>query len=173
MFPIFLNICGMGVETEPAAASAASLSLDGARRALEDASRRTRQLIDTANDAVVSIDHRSVIVDWNRTAETMFGWSREEAVGRILTDLIVPPQHREAHHRGLGRFLAERSQQGILNRRVETTALARDGREFDIELSVWPVEAGDGSITFSAFIRDISRRKRNEQTLRATQEKYR
>ena len=173
MFPIFLNIPGMGVETEPAAASAASLSLDGARRALEDASRRTRQLIDTANDAVVSIDHKSVIVDWNRTAETMFGWSREEAVGRILTDLIVPPQHREAHHRGLGRFLAERSQQGILNRRVETTALARDGREFDIELSVWPVEAGDGSITFSAFIRDISRRKRNEQTLRATQEKYR
>ena len=73
MFPIFLNICGMGVETEPAAASAASLSLDGARRALEDASRRTRQLIDTANDAVVSIDHKSVIVDWNRTAETMFG----------------------------------------------------------------------------------------------------
>ena len=162
----------MGVETEPAA-SAASLSLDGARRALEDASRRTRQLIDTANDAVVSIDHLSVIVDWNRTAETMFGWSREEAVGRILTDLIVPPQHREAHHRGLARFLAERSHQGILNRRVETTALARDGREFDIELAVWPVEGGDGSITFSAFIRDISRRKRNEQTLRATQEKYR
>jgi len=84
----------MGVETEPAANSTAPLSLDGARRALEDASRRTRQLIDTANDAVVSIDDRSIIVDWNRTAETMFGWSREEAVGRVLTDLIVPQQHR-------------------------------------------------------------------------------
>jgi PAS domain S-box-containing protein len=162
----------MGEDTGTAD-SAASLSLDGARRALEDASRRTRQLIDTANDAVVSIDRRSVIVDWNRTAETMFGWSREEAVGRVLTELIVPPQHREAHHHGLARFLADRGQGGILNRRVETTALARDGREFDIELAVWPVEAGDGEITFSAFIRDISRRKRNEQTLRATQEKYR
>ena len=163
----------MGVETEPAANSTASLSLDGARRALEDASRRTRQLIDTANDAVVSIDDRSIIVDWNRTAETMFGWSREEAVGRVLTDLIVPQQHREAHHRGLARFLNDRSHRGILNRRVETTALARDGREFDIELSVWPVESADGTVTFSAFIRDISRRKRNEGVLRATQEKYR
>ena len=163
----------MGVETEPAANSTASLSLDGARRALEDASRRTRQLIDTANDAVVSIDDRSIIVDWNRTAETMFGWSREEAVGRVLTDLIVPQQHREAHHRGLARFLNDRSHRGILNRRVETTALARDGREFDIELSVWPVESADGAVTFSAFIRDISRRKRNEGVLRATQEKYR
>jgi len=163
----------MGVETEPGATSAASLSLDGARRALEDASRRTRQLIDTANDAVVSIDDGSVLVDWNRTAETMFGWSRDEAVGRVLTDLIVPPQHREAHHRGLAMFLKDRSHRGILNRRVETTALARDGREFDIELSVWPVESGDGAVTFSAFIRDISRRKRNEGVLRATQEKYR
>ena len=163
----------MGVETEPAANSTASLSLDGARRALEDASRRTRQLIDTANDAVVSIDDRSIIVDWNRTAETMFGWSREEAVGHVLTDLIVPQQHREAHHRGLARFLNDRSHRGILNRRVETTALARDGREFDIELSVWPVESADGTVTFSAFIRDISRRKRNEGVLRATQEKYR
>jgi PAS domain S-box-containing protein len=160
----------MGVETEPAANSVASLSLDGARRALEDASRRTRQLIDTANDAVVSIDDRSIIVDWNRTAETMFGWSREEAVGHVLTDLIVPQQHREAHHRGLARFLKDRSHRGILNRRVETTALARDGREFDIELSVWPVESADGTVTFSAFIRDISRRKRNEGVLRATGE---
>jgi len=163
----------MGVETEPAATSAASLSLDSARRALEDASRRTRQLIDTANDAVVSIDDRSIIVDWNRTAETMFGWSREEAVGHVLTDLIVPQQHRDAHHRGLARFLNDRSHRGILNRRVETTALARDGRELDIELSVWPVESADGTVTFSAFIRDISRRKRNEGVLRATQEKYR
>jgi PAS domain S-box-containing protein len=161
----------MSLETAPAA-PAAGLSLDGARRALEDVSRRARLLIDTANDAVVSIDESSRIVDWNRTAETMFGWSRDEAVGRVLTDLIVPVQHREAHHRGLARFLQDRTG-GILNRRVETTALARDGREFDVELSVWPIEAGDGGFTFSAFIRDISRRKRNEQTLRATQEKYR
>jgi PAS domain S-box-containing protein len=133
--------------------------------------RHARLLIDTANDAVVSIDDTSVILDWNRTAERMFGWSRDEAVGRILTELIVPPQHREAHHRGLARFLANRTP-GILNRRVETTAIARDGREFDIELSVWPVETA-GRFTFSAFLRDISERKQAEAAMRRSEEKYR
>jgi PAS domain S-box-containing protein len=89
----------------------------------------------------------------------------------VLTNLIVPEKHREAHHRGLSRYLADRTE-GILNRRVETTALARDGREFDVELSVWPVETS-GHFTFSAFVRDISRRKENEAKLRASEEKYR
>jgi|SRR5688572_4496188 len=143
-------------------AAAVDLSLDG---------RHARLLIDTANDAVVTIDDASVILDWNRTAERMFGWSRAEAVGQVLTELIVPPQHREAHHRGLARFLSNRTP-GILNRRVETTALARDGREFDIELSVWPVETA-GHFNFSAFLRDISERKQAEAALRKSEEKYR
>src|SRR5262249_42781503 len=123
-------------------------------------------------DAVVTINERSNIVDWNRMAERMFGWTRDEAVGRRLTDLIVPPQHREAHHAGLARFLANHCQQGILNRRIETTALARSGREFDIELWVWPMES-NGTCLFSAFLRDISERKRTEAALRESEEKYR
>lgn len=146
-------------------------ALDAARRALEDMSRRARQMIDTANDAVVTIDEASVIVDWNRTAERMFGWTREEAVGQVLTGLIVPPRHREAHHHGLARFLADGTP-GILNRTVETTAIARDGREFDIELSIWPMESA-GRYSFSSFIRDISERKRAEAALRESEEKYR
>jgi PAS domain S-box-containing protein len=154
-----------------AAATPDSLALDAARRALEDMSRRARLLIDTANDAVITIDPQSVIIDWNRTAERMFGWPREDAVGRVITDLIVPPAHREAHHRGMKRFLEHRTP-GILNRRVEITALDRSGREFDIELSVWPVESGT-AFTFSAFIRDISERRSAEAALRASEEKYR
>ena len=154
-----------------ATAAPATLALDAARRALEDMSRRARLLIDTANDAVVTIDPASIIIDWNRTAERMFGWQRDEAVGQVLTELIVPPQHRDAHHRGLERFLRNRTQ-GILNRRIETTALDRSGREFDIELSVWPVESS-GNFTFSAFIRDISERRRAEAAIRASEEKYR
>jgi PAS domain S-box-containing protein len=158
--------------TDRGAAQAADiLTLDAARRALEEVSRRARLLIDTAGDAIVSIDEASVIIDWNPTAQRMFGWSREEAVGRVLTALIVPERHRESHHRGLERFLREGTQ-GILNRRVETHALARDGREFDVELSVWPVEEG-GRYTFSAFIRDISRRRAAERALKDSEEKYR
>jgi PAS domain S-box-containing protein len=138
---------------------------------MEDMSRRARLHIDTANDAVVTIDAQSIVIDWNRTAERMFGWPREEAVGRLITDLIVPHAHREAHHRGMKRFLESRTP-GILNRRVEITALDRTGREFDIELSVWPVESGS-TYTFSAFIRDISRRRQAEAALRASEEKYR
>src|SRR3954470_4429220 len=152
-------------------ATSGTLALDAARRALEDMSRRARLMIDTANDAVVTIDPGSIIIDWNRTAERMFGWRRDEAVGQVLTDLIVPPQHRASHHRGLERYLSDRTP-GILNRRVETTALDRSGREFAIELSVWPVETGSG-FTFSAFIRDISERRRAEDALRASEEKYR
>jgi PAS domain S-box-containing protein len=139
--------------------------------ATDPAAHSLRLLIETANDAVVSIDEKSVILDWNRAAERIFGWTRAEAIGQVLTELIVPPQHREAHHRGLSRFLADRTQ-GILNRTVETTALTRAGREFHVELSVWPVET-DGQFTFSAFIRDISRRKENEKRLRASEEKFR
>jgi PAS domain S-box-containing protein len=155
----------------PPMATSATLALDAARRALEDMSRRARLMIDTANDAVITIDPGSIIIDWNRTAERMFGWRRDEAVGQVLTDLIVPPQHRASHHRGLERYLSDRTP-GILNRRVETTALDRSGREFAIELSVWPVETGSG-FTFSAFIRDISERRHAEDALRASEEKYR
>ena len=138
---------------------------------LETPAAAVRQMIDTAHDAVVTIDADSVVLEWNRSAERMFGWTREQAVGRLITDLIVPPQHREAHHRGLRRYLADRTP-GILNRRVETTAVDRSGNEFDVELSVWPVESAAG-FTFSAFVRDISERKRSEAALRESEEKYR
>jgi PAS domain S-box-containing protein len=144
---------------------------DRERSRNDELNERIRRLIDTANDAVVTIDQQSVIIDWNAAAESTFGWSRAEAVGRVLTDLIVPAQHREHHRQGLARFLAS-GHQGILNQRVETTALDRSGREFNIELSIWPVRTGTG-FTFSSFIRDISARKDAEEALHKSKERYR
>lgn len=138
---------------------------------LRVAHERMQRLIETANDAVVTIDQQSQIIEWNAMAERMFGWSQVEVRGRILTELIVPERHRESHHRGLQRFLRDGTG-GILNRRVEITAIRNTGEEFPVELAVWPVRAGD-TFTFSSFIRDISARKAAEEALRSSEERYR
>jgi PAS domain S-box-containing protein len=68
--------------------------------------RRTRQILETAHDAFVAIDAGGVITDWNSKAQATFGWSRHEALGRELAEMIIPPLYREAHRRGIERFLA-------------------------------------------------------------------
>ncbi|MBC7602456.1 MAG: PAS domain S-box protein [Ramlibacter sp.] len=142
-----------------------------AERSLDDATQRLEALVASANDAVITIDDQSSIVDWNSAAERMFGWKRAEALGRKLTDLIVPRAFRAQHHHGIDKYLRDGTGE-ILNRRVETTALRRNGEEFHIELSIWPVKSGAG-VTFSSFIRDISRRKANERALAESEAKYR
>jgi PAS domain S-box-containing protein len=144
---------------------------EDAERHLVDATQRLATLIATANDAVITIDEKSRIIDWNNAAERIFGWPRSEVIGRDLTQLIVPPAHRAEHDAGILRHLDDGSGP-IFNRRVETTALRRNGEEFDAELSVWPVRTSDGC-TFSSFIRDISRRKAAERALAESEAKYR
>ncbi len=142
-----------------------------AERNLSDATTRLQTLIATANDAVVTIDEQSLIIDWNNAAERMFGWARVDVLGKRLTDLIIPPLHREHHTAGIARYLRDGTAV-MFNRRVETTALRRSGEEFDAELSIWPVRSGDQH-TFSSFIRDISRRKAAERALADSEAKYR
>ena len=146
------------------------LDLSSQKRAEEKVLKneeRTRLMLDEALDAVVSMDADGVTTGWNKQAELIFGWTRQEAVGRHLSDLIIPVQHREAHERGLRHFLIT-GKSTILNRRIEMTAVARDGREFPVELSVTPLKL-DQTWTFSAFIRDISEKKRAEEALRASE----
>jgi PAS domain S-box-containing protein len=128
---------------------------------------RTRLMLDEALDAVVTMDADGVTTGWNTQAEVIFGWSREDAVGRRMSDTIIPAQHREAHERGLRHFLAT-GEGAVLNRRIEMTALRRDGREFPVELAITPLKLGQ-TWTFSAFIRDISERKRAEEALHQAQ----
>jgi PAS domain S-box-containing protein len=144
-----------------------------AERSLNDMTARLHALLATANDAVITIDERSQVMDWNNAAERMFGYSRSEAIGRTLPDLIIPPGHRAHHLAGIERFLRDGKGGGqILNRRVETRALRRGGDEFDAELSVWPVRTAEG-FTFSSFVRDISRRKAAAKALAESEAKYR
>ncbi|MBA2764850.1 MAG: PAS domain S-box protein [Thermoleophilaceae bacterium] len=129
-----------------------------AEAALERGERQTRQILATAHDAFVSIDGEGTIIDWNPQAEASFGWSREEALGRELATTIIPEGNREAHTRGLARFL-ETGEGKVVGKRLELTALNRDGYEFPVELTISPLMTDRGYI-FNAFLRDISERKR-------------
>src|SRR5206468_12357491 len=92
-----------------------------------------RAILDGALDAVVSMDARGRITFWNPQAERLFGWSRDEAMGRVLAELIIPPSLREAHTRGLDHYL-DSGEGLLLGRVVEVMALRRDGREVPVEL---------------------------------------
>jgi len=125
---------------------------------LQEANRKLRLVVDAAGDAFVGMDSTGRITDWNRRAEATFGWPAEEALGRSLADTIIPPQHREGHRAGMARFLAT-GEEHILDQRIEITALDRHGREFPVELTVWAVDRGTDSVSFYAFVHDISERR--------------
>lgn len=143
----------------------ASLALETAeRRQAEGALRRseelTREIIAHALDAIVIADERSVITDWNPRAESIFGWTREEVIGKTLYETVIPPRFHEEHRRGMERFLAT-GEGAMINDRIEIRACGKRGVEFPVELAVTPVRIGD-SLAFSAFVRDITDRVRAE-----------
>ena len=115
-----------------------------------------RPILATVLDAVIACDQAGRIEDWNDTATQTFGWTREEAIGRKLEDLIVPPQHRAAHIEGMRR-IARGAPARVLDRRIEITALTRSGAEIPIEMAITTVEGAE-RLLFVAFLRDISER---------------
>ena len=135
-----------------------------AEEALRASEEHFRQIIDTAHDAFISIDSTGYITTWNPQAEKTFGWTASEAIGRRLERLIIPPAYREAHSRGLQRFLSV-GMGPLLNKRVEMQALHRDDHEFPVEMSLTAVRVG-GDYVFNAFLHDVSERKRAEENVR-------
>jgi PAS domain S-box-containing protein len=137
-----------------------------AHESLRESERRTRSIVDTAHDAFVAMNIGGLIVDWNRQAESIFGWARTEVLGRPLELTIVPPQHREAHRHGLERY--RRTGAGpLLNQRLEVSAIHRDGHEFPVELTIISLP-WEGSVIFTSFLHDISQRKQAEDALKQT-----
>jgi len=142
-----------------------------AEEALEVSERRVRLIIENANDAYIAMDREGLIVDWNPQAERIFGWSREEVVGKSLAESIIPERMREHHLNGLVHYL-HTGEGKLLNRRVEMPALHRNLREFPVEMTISAMRV-DESVIFSAFIHDISDRVRAKEELQRTADELR
>ncbi len=132
--------------------------------ALVESEKRIRLIIESSLSAIVIMDSYGIVNDWNHRAEKMFGWTKDEAIGQRLQDLIIPSSQRDAHRKGLEHFLRTGSGP-LLNQLIEQTAIRRDGSEFPIELSISPLKLGNAYI-FSGFIHDITGRKRLEHRFR-------
>lgn len=134
-----------------------------AEAALLQSQERNRAIVDTALDGVITIDAAGTVTEWNAQATAIFGWAREEAMGRLLSETIIPERDRDAHASGIREYL-KTGVGPVLNRRIEIAARHRDGHEFPVELAVSPARIGETYI-FSAFVRDITDRRQAERRL--------
>jgi diguanylate cyclase (GGDEF)-like protein/PAS domain S-box-containing protein len=124
---------------------------------------RVKAIIDTALDAFVGVNSEGRITDWNPKAQEIFGWTRDEVLGRTVTETIVPPRYREAHEAGMKRYSIAGSN-GVVGHRLQLAAIRRSGEEFPVEMTIGLIDAGDMHF-FGTFIQDISVRKRIEDDL--------
>jgi PAS domain S-box-containing protein len=136
---------------------------------LAESEARARLIVDTAHDAFIGIDSAGTIVTWNAQAESTFGWTRSEALGRNLADTIIPSAFRDAHNAGMRRF-HETGEAPVVNQRLELRAVHRSGHEFPIELTITSPMAFERGYFFGAFLRDISDRRERDAELRRAKE---
>jgi len=149
-----------------------ALDITAQRLAEESAQAQSdllKTVIDTALDALVTIDSHGRIELWNKQAELLFGWTHEEVRGKRLEETIIPPTLVKAHQDGMRRYHAE-GVGPILGKRIEITAINRQGNIFPVELAVSP-HAGKYAGGFSAFIRDISDRRRSDNAVKTSEER--
>ena len=128
-------------------------------------------VLDGAFDAIVTMDIAGTIVGMNTAAERLFGCSRDEAVGRELAGLIIPDELRADHRRAIARQPHDGPSR-IVGHRLELEALRADGTRFPIELSVSRIDSPSGT-RFTAWIRDLTERRRTEDALRLSEAQLR
>ena len=148
-----------------------SIRLFDQNAALRDSETRKGAIMEAALDCIITIDAEGIIREFNPAAEAAFGYGREEALGRRLSELVIPPHLREAHERGLRHYF-ETGDGPVLGKRIEVTAMRRGGEEFPVELAVVALGLG-GQQMFTAYLRDISERRKAEQALADSEKRYR
>jgi PAS domain S-box-containing protein len=135
-------------------------------RKIWESERTTRLIIENAQDAFVSMDAQGRVTGWNIKAEMVFGWYRKDVIGMPLLDVLFPENTRNFFFQEIQAFLS--GQRGnLVNNRVETTLVRKDGSYFPAELAMFPVTVGS-AYTLGGFVQDISDRKLVEQRLHQT-----
>lgn len=144
----------------------------------KQASERLRQsealktaILETALDGIISIDNEGKIQEWNPAAQKIFGYSREEAMGRQVDDLILPQSVKQTYKEGLTQYLLEGAV-SLIGRPVELSLRRSNHVEFPARLAINRVLTEDPP-RFTALIQDISERKRSEAALRVSEERFR
>ena len=145
-----------------------SSELDHRISELEQLQSRLGAIIDSTLNSIITINSNSEVVDLNQVSEQMFGYSREEAIGQSIADLIIPENFREAHKKGMSHYM-QTGEGPILNTTIEVPALKKTGEEFPIKLEIVPFEM-NGERFFTATIQDISLAKEQEEKLKASRE---
>ncbi len=138
---------------------------------LKQSEERNRLIMKSALNAIITINTKDAITFWNNQAEIIFGWKKEEVLGKSLADIIIPNIHKEAHKLGMKKFI-ETGEGPVLNKQIELRALHKNGNEFPIEISIIPIQQNN-ELIFCSFIQDISERKAAENNLKYQEEKYR
>ena len=122
-----------------------------------------QKLYELSLDAILSIDMQGKIFEWSPQAGKVFGYTAKEIIGKSISETIIPHQYRESHDHGMENY--KKTGEGpVLNTRIEISALRKNGEEFPIELTIFPIEQGERKY-FTAFIRDITELKQAKESV--------
>ena len=116
-----------------------------------------KAVVATSLDCIIVVDGDGCVIDFNPASEKLFGYSREEALGREIGSLIIPEKYRAAHHEGMSRYMSTGLSR-VIGSRIELEALGKEGQLIPVELSLADVSAGEQRF-FTAHIRDLTAAK--------------
>jgi diguanylate cyclase (GGDEF)-like protein/PAS domain S-box-containing protein len=135
------------------------------QKQLQESEIRKRAIVESALDPIITIDHEGYILEFNAAAEQTFGYTRDDAIGSLMADLLMPEESRHACLQGLERHL-QTGESSVLGQRIERNAMRADGMMIDVEMAVTRIDVDDRDFPiFTAYLRDITDRKKAEASL--------